>query len=150
MTPAEALSEHVLAAPFALGAARGRWRLVSINFPIALIAVLARDGRWFTLRFDCTGYPAQPPTATLWDTGKNTVLPANMWPTGGRVSKVFNPSWLNCQALYLPCDRKALPGHSQWLKEHPHLIWQPKVGLIQYLSAVWEVLQSHELNACAA
>lgn len=150
MTELEALTAHLQGGAFHLGVRRGRWRQVAADFPAVMVEVPARDGRWFTLRFDCTGYPAQPPTATLWDPVANTLLAADRWPRGGRVSQVFNPGWVNREAIYLPCDRRAIQGHDQWRREHPQLIWRPEVGIVQYLSAVWEVLQSHELQPCAA
>lgn len=150
MTQLDMLGAHLRGGPFLLGVTKGRWRQVPAPLPTVIVEVAARDGRWFTLRFDCTGYPAQSPAATLWDLATNTKLAADRWPRGGRVSQVFNPNWLNCEGIYLPCDRRAFEGHSNWLAEHPQLIWRPEVGLVQYLSAVWEVLHSHELQPCAA
>lgn len=66
------------------------------------------------------------------------------------MSQVFNPSWVNREAIYLPCDRRAIQGHDHWRREHPQLIWRPDIGIVQYLSAVWEVLQSRELEPRAA
>jgi hypothetical protein len=63
---------------------------------------------------------------------------------------VFNPGWKNGDALYLTCDRQSIEGHSNWLSEFPWLIWKPAKGLVQYLEAVHETLQSHELVAEAA
>jgi hypothetical protein len=150
MTGAEALEAHLKAGAFVLGTMRGRWRRVDATFPTVIIEVRARDGRWFALRFDCTGYPTQAPTATLWDLEHQRILLADQWPCGGRVSQVFNPRWVNCEAIYLPCDRRAIQGHHNWFGDYPQLIWRPDVGLFQYVSAVWEVLQSHELQPRAA
>ena len=146
----ETLTSHLHAGQFLAGVARRRWRLGGCQWPIVIVEVNARDGRWFALRFDCTGYPGTAPTATLWDTSAGHKLGAEMWPRGGRVSQVFNYEWLKGEALYLPCDRRAFLGHEQWVGEHPWLIWDPSKGLIQYITAIWEVLHSHELQSDAA
>ncbi|ABD68935.1 hypothetical protein Rfer_1200 [Rhodoferax ferrireducens T118] len=145
MRDKEALDTHLCSGRFLAGAAKCRWRLVQVQWPLVYIEVGARDGRRFTLRFECTGYPEAAPSATLWDSGSQQQLPAALWPRGGRVSQVFNPGWKGGAALYLPCDRESIPGHSNWLTEHPWLIWNPSRGLLQYIEAVCEVLQSHEL-----
>jgi hypothetical protein len=132
---------------FLAGAARGRWRLIQLQWPYALIEVRAGDGRRFTLRFECSGYPDNPPTATLWDIATNQQLPAARWPAGGRVSLAFNPSWKGGTAIYIPCDRQSIAGHSNWFSEHAWLIWNPARGLLQYIEAVYEILNSHELHA---
>jgi hypothetical protein len=142
----ERLERDLSSGRFLAGAARGRWSLVKTDWHYALIAITARDGRSFTLRFDCTGYPDVPPTATLWDVEQDCQLPGAHWPRGGRVSQVFNPGWKAGNALYLPCDRQSIEGHSNWLSEHPWLIWNPTRGLLQYIEAVCEVLQSKELE----
>lgn len=140
------LEAHLRSGRFLAGAAKGRWRLVDFQWPIALIEVVARDGRRFTLRFDCNGYPDQPPTGTLWDVVTQQQLPADRWPRGGRVSQVFNPGWKGGSALYIPCDRQAIEGHSAWYSEYSWLIWKPERGLLQYIEAVFEMLRSHELH----
>jgi hypothetical protein len=143
------LEAHLHSGRFLAGVARGRWRLVQWQWPLAYIEVGARDGRRFTLRFDCTGYPDQAPTAMLWDMSAQQQLPATLWPRGGRVSQVFNPGWKGGSALYIPCDRLSIEGHSNWLSEHPWLIWNPTRGLLQYVEAVCETLHSNELHCQA-
>lgn len=143
----EALEAHLYSGRFLAGAARGRWQALGVQWPFAFISVAAKDGRSFTLRFDCSGYPTQAPTATLWDYATQQMLAIQKWPRGGRVSLVFNPGWKGGAALYIPCDRVAIEGHSNWLAEHPWLIWNPTRGLLQYVEAVCEILQSSEL-AC--
>lgn len=147
MQDEQACEAHLRSGRFLAGASKGRWRLVQVQWPQVYIEVGARDGRRFTLRFECAGYPEVAPTATLWDLDEQQQLPAGLWPHGGRVSQVFNPAWKAGAALYLPCDRESIIGHANWLTEHPWLIWNPARGLLQYVEAVCEVLQSHEL-AC--
>lgn len=145
-----ALESHFRSGRFLAGAAKGRWRLLEFAWPIAFIEVTARDGRRFSLRFDCAGYPDTPPTAMLWNSANGTQLAGDKWPKGGRVSLVFNPGWKGGNALYIPCDRQSIEGHSNWVNEHPWLIWNPSRGLLHYVEAVWEILQSHELTCEAA
>ena len=55
---------------FRLAQAEGRWHLIGIAWPHVLIAVTAADGRAYVLRFNCAGYPQQPPTGGPWDPGE--------------------------------------------------------------------------------
>jgi hypothetical protein len=152
MAPDEkALRSDVESGRFLAGEARGRWRLISIEWPCAQIGVTAKDEQEFVLRFDCAGYPQNPPTARLWDTARNVPLPLGGWPKGGgRVAAVFNPNWKSGVALYLPCDRTAIEGHDNWRHEHPAKIWNPAKGIAQYVEIVHELLQSRDYFAHAA
>ena len=141
-----ALDAHLAGGRFRSGAARGRWRLIELEWPHAYVEVIDRDGRSICIRFDCTGYPERPPQGTPWDRSTKQQLLAQLWPRGGRVSQVFNPGWKGGIALYIPCDREAIVGHENWYAELPHLIWKPSRGLIQYVEAIYEVLHSHELQ----
>lgn len=142
------LVKHLNSGRFLAGVSKGRWRLVDTQqLPIVFIEIGAGDGRKFVLRFECTGYPETPPTATVWDLTTDKQLSANNWPSGGRVSQVFNPSWKGGSALYIPCDRQSIEGHPNWHAEYSWLIWRPEKGLLQYIEAICEVLNSHELQA---
>lgn len=137
---------HMERGPFQSGVARGRWRLVSIDWPHALIGVnaAARDGGpgEYVFRFDCSDYPASAPTAQPWDLESGTPLEHKRWPTGrSRVPLAFNPNW-NPQALYLPCDRLAMPGHDPWREQHPQMVWSPAGDITQYIRIVHELLNS--------
>lgn len=127
---------------FRLGEVDGRWRLVEIAWPFALIAIIAKDQREYVLRFDCSGYPQTPPTGGPWDSSCNAVLAFDLWPQGrgGRVSAVFRTDWKDGTALYLPCDRESFAGHENWRHEMPSKIWRPKDGIIQYLELVHDLL----------
>lgn len=136
---------------FLAGEARKRWRLVTVDWPGVQISITAREDHEFVLRFDCSGYPQNPPTARLWNTEKNTPLEASLWPKGGgRIAAVFNPDWKSGVALYLPCDRTAIEGHDNWRHEHPSKIWNPAKGIMQYVEIVHELLQSRDYVAGAA
>jgi hypothetical protein len=142
MTPDEKVFREDVAKPvFRLGEKEGRWRLISIAWPVAFIGVFARDGLEFVLRFDCTGYPAAP-TAGPWDSRSQAALAAGQWPrsNGGRVGAVFNPAWKQGAALYLPCDRESIVGHENWRTEFPSQIWVPSKGIVFYLELVHELL----------
>jgi hypothetical protein len=136
-------------APFLLGVADGRWTLISVTGLIAIIAVTARDGHAYELRFDVSGYPQQPPTARLWDSTTNSPLSFERWPrsSGGRLGAVFRQDWKAGTALYLPCDREALAGHENWRTAMPSKIWRPYVGIVHYLELVHELLNCRDYAA---
>ena len=146
----EQVEAHLGSGRFLAGASKGRWKFVEIQWPHVFIEVVAADSRRFTLRFECAGYPTVAPTGTLWDREAQQHLPAARWPRGGRVSMAFNHAWKAGAAIYLPCDREAIPGHDHWRSDLPHLIWYPARGLLQYIEAVCEILQSTELEHEAA
>ncbi len=141
------LVDHLCSGRFLAGASKDRWLFENFQWPALLIKIKAKDNRWFTLRFNCSGYPEIPPTSTLWDVARQQQLSTKDWPCGGRVTQVFNPSWKGGSALYLPCDRQAIEGHPNWLTEFPDLIWKPDIGILQYIEAIYEVLQSNELQS---
>jgi hypothetical protein len=152
MAPDErAFLEHLEKGAFRLGVAEQKWRLEKMNWPHIDIAVRARDGRWFTLRFECTNYPIGLPTACLWDLERTARLAVERWPKGrgGRVAAVFNPAWKDGTALYLPCDREAMLGHDAWPATLPELIWRPADGIVQYLEIVYELLNSYDYTPAA-
>ena len=131
---------------FRLAQAEGRWRLVGIAWPYVLIAVTAADGGEYVLRFNCAGYPQQPPTGRPVGPGAehDPRLPlAGRAASGGRVGTVFRTNWKDGTALYLPCDRESIAGHDNWRNELPSKIWRPAAGINQYLELV------HELLNCA-
>ena len=146
MAPDErALRASLESGRFLAGEAGKRWRLVAVDWPCVQIGITARDGREFVLRFDCSGYPQNPPTARLWSSINNTPLELSLWPKGGgRIAAVFNPSWKSGIALYLPCDRTAIEGHDNWRNEYPSKIWNPAKGITQYMEIVHELLQSRD------
>lgn len=148
-SPDERALQADLAKPaFRLGDAEQRWSLVKLEWPYLFVAIAASDGRRFVIRLDCSVYPATPPTGGPWDMARNTVLATSLWPQsrGGRVGAVFNPSWKNGTALYLPCDRVSLAGHDNWMREMPSKIWRPSVGIVHYLELVHELLNCRDYS----
>ena len=140
---------HLEAGPFQSGLDRGRWRLLSLEWPHAMIAVRAAErtdsAAEYALRFECTNYPQSPPTAQPWDADNDTPLPQERWPNGiVRVPLAFNPGWKNGQCLYLPCDRLSIEGHDPWRTQHPSMIWSPESDITHYLRIVHELLNSSD------
>ena len=140
--------QHVAGGAFLRGRARGRWRLIRITWPHAVIAVSAAARRGspseYGFRFELRNYPQWPPTAQPWDLERDSALPGSRWPTGrSRLAGAFNPGW-NPQALYLPCDRLAIQGHDAWITQHPSMIWRPTGDITQYLFILYELLNSSD------
>src|SRR5437867_1706046 len=129
--------QHVAGGAFLRGQVRGRWRLVRITWPHAVIAVSAAQRAGspseYGFRFELTNYAQVPPTAQPWDLAQDQALAPTRWPTGrSRLAAAFNPGW-NLNAIYIPCDRLAIQGHDGWRTQHPSLIWRPTSDITQYL-----------------
>ena len=136
---------HLESGRFRSGVAAGRWRLMSLDWPYAVIGIKARDGIEHGFRFHCADYPRTAVTAQPWDIEKNARLPDDQWPTGcGRVSYAFNPDWKKGTCLYLPCDRQSVEGHENWRHEHPALLWDSRKGICKYLGIIHELLNSND------
>ncbi len=147
MSPDENALRADLSKPsFRVGEVDARWCLLGLAWPHAFIAVKAKDGRMFVLRFNCAGYPTSPPTAGLWDFECSAALAHDRWPQskGGRLGAVFRRDWKGGSALYLPCDRESIAGHDNWRREMPSKIWKPSVGIVQYLELVHDLLNSSD------
>lgn len=130
-----------IAAPaFVLGAETGRWRLVSIAWPCAVIAVSAaprqNSPEEFFLRFELTQYPVEAPTATPWDPETESELTGDRRPKGHRVGHAFRTDWESGRALYVPCDRVALSSHGGWAEQYPAWTWDPSKDITLYLRLV--------------
>lgn len=142
---------HVLEGPFQSGVDRGLWRLVSVEWPYAVVAVSAasREGgpAEYSFRFELTDYPQAAPTAQLWDVATQSRLAPAQWPTGRfRVPSVFRPDWKEGVCLYLPCDRVSVEGHDGWRAQHPYLLWHAGRDITLYLEAVYELLNSSDYS----
>ena len=142
---------HLAAGPFQSGVDRGRWRLLSLAWPHAVIAVRAAERPGgpaeYALRFELTNYPQTPPTAQPWDPERNAPLEPARWPGGrSRIPPAFNPGWKGGQCLYLPCDRLSIEGHDGWRSQHPSMIWSPAGDITQYLRIVHDLLTSSDYS----
>ncbi len=150
MTPAERVfRDDVEKGPFQSGVERGRWRLLSIEWPYAVMTVSAAERpnspQAYGLRFELTNYPQALPTAQPWDVEKNAPLEHARWPFGRlRVPAAFNPGWKGGTCLYLPCDRLSIEGHDGWRNKHPSMIWSPNGDITQYLRIVHDLLNSSD------
>src|SRR5262245_1928573 len=112
-----ALRDHLRSARFQAGVDAGRWRLIWVRWPDALIAISAaqRDGapREFALEVELSGYPVSAPTGCPWDVEAEAILSQAKRPKGDRVSQLFRTDWEEGRALYAPWDRLGLP-HGDW------------------------------------
>ena len=120
-----------------------------LGFPDTLVRSDKRiqpNGRIY-LRFNIDNYPQLAPTGCPWEIDTNAKLAPALWPKGGAISTVFNPSW-NDHALYAPCDRLAMQGHEAWRTLSPQWWWQPTFTIIKYLEFVHVCLNpaDHETN----
>jgi len=126
---------------FVLGVDEGRWRVVSIEWPVTLLAVSAapRAGApdEFVLRCDFAGYPALAPTAVPWHLEESRPLTPGERPKGDRVGFVFRSDWK--EALYAPFDRVALEDHQNWATQHARFTWTPDRDV------TWYAIRLHEL-----
>lgn len=145
-----ALREHLRGGRFQVGVAAGRWRLVALDWPIALVAVTAAARpsapAEFTLRFDLSGYPNDPPTGGLWDLDAGQSLPAGRRPKGERAAQLFRTdNWHGgAIAMYAPWDRLGLQVHPNWANDYPYDAWTPARDLSFILSKVHEVLNADD------
>ena len=141
--------DHVGRGAFQSGVARGCWRLISVDWPHALIAVAAaprpNGPKEYALRFELTNYPQTAPTARPWDAESNNPLADGKRPHGrSRVPMAFRTDWKGGIALYIPCDRQAIEGHDGWRNQHPSMIWDPSKNITLYLKVVHELLNSSD------
>ncbi|MGH9948507.1 MAG: DUF7665 family protein [Pyrinomonadaceae bacterium] len=140
---------HVEAGPFESGVDRGWWRLVSINWPHAILAISAAERAdapfEYAFRFEFSNYPTQLPTAQPWDPSTNVPLHFKKWPGGvDRVQHAFNPGFKEGTCLYLPCDRLAIEGHDAWRTQHPEMIWTAESDITLYLRIIYDLLHSKD------
>ena len=141
----QSLRADLGSARFLAGEDRGRWRFRDLRWPHVLVDVIAKDGRPFTLRLECSNYPDPAPTGTFWDLEGNRQLPFDGWPRGGeRIRLALRPDWQGGSALYIPCDRISIAGHDGWRTQYPQLIWNPQRGIVMYLEVVYELLHSRD------
>jgi hypothetical protein len=151
MAPDErALRGHLRGGGFQSGAAAGNWRLICVNWPLAMVAVSAavrgKSPAEFVLRFELGSYPHTPPTGGLWDTSADASLPVGGRPKGERSAQLFRTDgWQGgATAMYAPWDRMGLQAHPDWAHKYPHDAWNPTRDLSFILSKVHEILNADD------
>lgn len=148
MTPDElAFREHVAGAVFQAGVDGGRWRLLSVSWPSATLAIGAAprpsSPNEFFFRFDLTSYPANA-TACPIDLATGQTLAVEMRPKGEIVGHAFRTDWHEGQALYVPWDRLSIVGHPEWMTKHAGKLWSEEEGILSYLRPTHELLTSED------
>ena len=141
-----ALRSHLGSGRFLAGVEACHWRLISVEWPIAVLTVSAahRVGApaEFTFKFELNGYPNTAPTGCIWDVATSTPLAPNMRPKGSEVGLIFRTDgWAGGpNAMYAPWDRIALDTHANWLQDAPHLAWHPGRDLTFILDNLHRIL----------
>lgn len=149
MPPDErAFRAHVAGARFQSGVDRGHWRLLGIDWPCAVIAISAAEREngptEFVLRFELSGYPTSPPTATPWDLETDALLAPAKRPKGDRVGMAFRSDWEAGRALYVPCDRVAIDSHTGWKAQYPRYLWDATKDITFYLRNVHQLVNDED------
>ena len=155
MSPDERLFKaHLEEASFQSGVDASKWGLhgevKDIVWPHAILWVAADTFTYgpgkIYLRFDLTGYPTSAPTACPWNVTTNQRLEDAAWPSlSGKFKRVFRHDWQIKDALYAPCDRRAMAGHEPWEKQFPTWWWKPNFTIVKYLSFVHLCLNPNRL-----
>lgn len=148
MSPDErALREDLGCARFQIGIADGRWQCVDVAWPhltVSIASTLVDNVSEYHFRFDCTDYPHQAPTGSIWDLDGNTPLQADRRPpTRGRAAKIFRTDWpghAKGAVLYHPYDREAAGTHAEWPAKQPRLLWTPSHTITDLLDELHAVL----------
>jgi hypothetical protein len=140
---------HVGAGAFQSGVDRGRWRLIRIAWPYAVISVAAAERPGapdsYSFRFQLDNYPSSAPVARCWETERDAPLECTQRPWGtGRVQIAFRTDFKGDTCLYLPCDRLALEGHDGWRTQHPSMVWTPSSDITLYLRILNDLLHSRD------
>lgn len=141
---------HVSRPDFVFGREQGLWGVAPATLAWPKVIIWVQSSTQFSsigkvhLLFELTGYPETAPAAFPCHPESGALLPDGEWPTGSEmVAAVFRPNW-NRQALYLPCDRHALPGHPEWPVKFPDRLWAANPVITHYLSQVHNVLNPIE------
>lgn len=129
---------------FRAGVLQGRWSLLALAWPNAVIAVHApaRPGApdAYALRFELTNYPSDAPTATPWDVLRGAQLGPEGRPKGHLIGFIFRTDWENGKALYAPCDRVAIAGHGDWPQQYAGWTWDASKDITHCLRLIWDRL----------
>jgi hypothetical protein len=147
--PAETAIENDLIVPrFLAGMARKQWRLVSLNYPILLIAIAAIEPHGtageYGFRFEVTGYPGLAPEVRIWDLQGDQILPVDRRPKGShRVTEAFK-DW-SFGTVYRPWERHS-GAHGNWTNIYVNLAWHPKRDISFILEDLHGLLNCNALK----
>ena len=149
MAPDEQALRSALTTPaFQSGVDDKRWRLVSLDWPIGLLAISASSrGESPTecgLRIDFVGYPQQAPTAEPWSLDRGERLGPDERPKGERAAHAFRCDWEDGRALYVPWDRVGLAAHGGWATQYPTHAWHPGRDVVFFLRCVYDLLNDDD------
>ena len=136
--------EHLNSPEFQSGEIEGRWgSIINENgptWPVFLLWVSSSSGNVYNFKFNFSDYPNTAPTSVLWDMDKDCVLAPESRPNISRRAQQVFKNW-GKECTYLPCDRLAFEGHSDWPGQHPSLIWNSQVDtVLKYLNEVYQIL----------
>lgn len=131
---------------FISGCERGRWRVISYEFPILYFAVSATEpdgtSSEYVFRAELTNFPAQAPMVQIWDLNTGQTLAPHLRPKGGpRVQQSFK-KWEPADTVYRPWDRFTGP-HGNNTINHPQLAWRPDRRLAFILEDLHGILNSN-------
>lgn len=147
--PIAALAERRLHADLTrssvqVGVARGHWQIERVDGGLIVASISTaptiHPPGSLALRIAALEYPDQPPTSTPWDLVGDCQLAADDRPKSGRAATVFRPDWEGGRALYHPCDRVAITGHPDWVREHADELWDPTDDISQLFRVVHTIL----------
>jgi hypothetical protein len=129
------------------GVAAGMWRVVSLDWPVFLVAITLGDGNELGVRILVDHYPVQAPSGQPWDLESPAALPVPRWPLSTLAVPTFRPDWspANGNAPYLACDRIGLRTHPGWAAECPDRAWNPGRRIGFYLTELHRSLQDARL-----
>ena len=144
---ADAVAADLASPRFQAGVIRSQWRVVSIEFPILIVAVAAiePDGTWseYSFRFELTGFPGTAPEVRIWDCSANAPLPQARRPRGSpRVIEAFK-AW-GSDTVYRPWERLS-GAHGEWTNKYPALAWHPGHDLTFILEDLHGLLTANAL-----
>jgi len=136
--------DHLSSPEYQSGEIEGRWgSIINENgptWPVFFFWVSNSTGNKFNFKFDLSGYPKLAPTGVLWDLENNSVLAPDKRPNNSKRAQQAFKHW-GKECNYLPCDRLAFEGHSDWPNLHPALIWNSQTDtVVKYLNEVYQIL----------
>lgn len=154
------LQEDLLRADFRIGVDKGYWAINEdepSDWPFLYTdikpASRVNGTEIFVVKWDLTGYNANPPNGAFWDTATHDYLPIERWPkgkSGSVVEGVFKTAgWTNPgKGFYHPFDRTALNGHHDWPRDNPAFIWGADNTITDFICLVHRWLNSEEYIGC--